>query len=325
MNLFGSRREPFIFLIDFELQQPQIWSLDNIPRDTLLFDFQGFKNPSTVPVFSSKAISFQKHPISFNRFQQAFDLVKTELHNGNSFLTNLTTRTKIDTSLSLSEIFWFSRAKYKVWHKPAEGTVEEFVCFSPETFVRIENDWISSFPMKGTIDATIPHAQDVILADTKELYEHATIVDLIRNDLAMITTERHVERFRYVEEISTHDKNLLQVSSEIKGKLPDNWQAALGDLLFSLLPAGSISGAPKPRTVSIIRQAEGEPRGYYTGICGYFDGSVLDSGVMIRFMERTTEGLFFRSGGGITFLSEAQKEYQEVIDKVYLPIKTDLS
>lgn len=334
MNLLGSRRESFVFLIDFELQQPQVWPLNSHPKGDLLFDFQGFSNTTSVLNFGlsgdkprfktellqSPKIAFQKQPVSFNRFQRAFELVKTELYKGNSFLTNLTAKTRIETSLTLQEIFWQSRAKYKVWHRLAAGEVFEFVCFSPETFIRIQNDWIASFPMKGTINASVPDAEEIILADAKELYEHATIVDLIRNDLALITTQRQVERFRYVEKITTHDKNLLQVSSEIRGKLPENWREDLGSLLFCLLPAGSISGAPKTRTLEVIRQAEGEPRGYYTGICGYFDGDVLDSGVMIRFIEQTQEGLFFRSGGGITFLSEAEKEYQEMIDKVYLPI-----
>lgn len=320
MNLLGSQREPFVFLIDFELQQPQVWQLNEITTDSLLFDFQGFSGAlsNQDELNQSNKISFEKFPISFESFQPSFEFVKNELHKGNSFLTNLTTKTRVETNLNLQEIFWRSKAKYKVWHRHSPKA--EFVCFSPETFVSIQNDWIASFPMKGTIDASLPDAKDVILADAKELFEHATIVDLIRNDIAIIANERHVERFRYVEEINTNEKRLLQVSSEIRGKLPSTWRETMGDLIFSLLPAGSISGAPKPRTIQIIQQAEGEPRGYYTGICGYFDGNNLDSGVMIRFIEKSVEGLFFRSGGGITFLSQAQKEYQEMIDKVYLPI-----
>lgn len=309
-----------MFLIDFELQQPQVWQLNEIETDSLLFDFQGFNNVLLSQHEAKQAVktSFQKFPISFEAFQSAFEFVKNELYKGNSFLTNLTTKTRIETNLTLQEIFWRSKAKYKVWYQHAPNA--EFVCFSPETFVSIQNDWIASFPMKGTIDASLPDAKEVIMADAKELFEHATIVDLIRNDIAIVATERYVERFRYVEAISTNEKQLLQVSSEIRGKLPPTWRETLGDLLFSLLPAGSISGAPKPRTVQIIQQAEGEPRGYYTGICGYFDGNNLDSGVMIRFIEKSDRGLFFRSGGGITFLSQAPKEYQEMIDKVYLPI-----
>ena len=102
--------------------------------------------------------------------------------------------------------------------------------------------------------------------------------------------------------------------------MPEDWRETLGIWLFKLLPAGSISGAPKPRTLDIIQRAVGYERGYYTGITGIFDGENLDSGVLIRFIENTEKGLIFKSGGGITARSEVQAEYQEMIDKVYLPI-----
>jgi para-aminobenzoate synthetase component I len=87
-----------------------------------------------------------------------------------------------------------------------------------------------------------------------------------------------------------------------------------------LLPAGSVSGAPKPKTLEIIRNVEGGNRGYYTGVFGVFDGNTLDSGVMIRFIEQENGKLYYRSGGGITTQSVVSSEYQEVIDKVYVPL-----
>jgi para-aminobenzoate synthetase component 1 len=86
------------------------------------------------------------------------------------------------------------------------------------------------------------------------------------------------------------------------------------------LPAGSISGAPKKKTVEIIKDAEGYERGYFTGIFGIFDGKDLDSSVMIRFIESIDSKLCYKSGGGITFMSKPELEYQEMIDKVYVPI-----
>ena len=82
----------------------------------------------------------------------------------------------------------------------------------------------------------------------------------------------------------------------------------------------SISGAPKAKTLEIINQAEGYNRGFYTGICGWFDGENFDSAVMIRFIEQNGENLIFKSGGGITAQSELTKEYEELIQKVYVPI-----
>ena len=114
---------------------------------------------------------------------------------------------------------------------------------------------------------------------------------------------------------------ILQTSSEISGQLPDGWQNELGTLLFKLLPAGSISGAPKAATQKLIRQAEGLPRGYYSGVFGYFDGQPLDSDVLIRFIEKVDNRYYFRSGGGITVNSQAKEEYQEILEKIYLPIQ----
>jgi len=90
--------------------------------------------------------------------------------------------------------------------------------------------------------------------------------------------------------------------------------------LMNLLPAGSVTGAPKAKTVQIIREAEEEQRGYYSGVFGYFDGDQLDSAVMIRFIEKTGNKFFYRSGGGITTQSKAEIEYQEAIDKIYVPV-----
>lgn len=174
--------------------------------------------------------------------------------------------------------------------------------------------------MKGTIDADIPGAAEAILNDEKEKAEHITIVDLIRNDLSLVADHVYVSKFRYIDKLKTSHKDLLQVSSEITGTLPPDYHSRIGDILVSLLPAGSVSGAPKQKTVQVIAEAEQEKRGYYTGVFGYFDGHLLDSGVMIRFIEQCNNQLYFRSGGGITTQSDAKTEYQEAIDKVYVPL-----
>lgn len=175
--------------------------------------------------------------------------------------------------------------------------------------------------MKGTIDASLPHADERLLNDPKETAEHATITDLIRNDLSRFAREVTVTRFRYLDKLHTHQGVLWQMSSEIRGRLPHDCHEQLGDLFFSMLPAGSISGAPKKKTVEIIREAENYRRGFYTGVMGYFDGMNLDSAVMIRFLEQGDNGVMaFKSGGGITFQSDAHNEYEEMKQKIYVPI-----
>ena len=129
----------------------------------------------------------------------------------------------------------------------------------------------------------------------------------------------HVAKLRYNDRLTTSSGDILQVSSEIKGILPDNYRMHLGDLLRELLPAGSISGAPKWKTLQIIREAEQQKRGFYCGIFGYFDGKELDSAVAIRFIEQQGDTHFFRSGSGITVNSDCEYEYHEVNQKIYLP------
>lgn len=307
MNHLGSQRIPFFFLIDFLKQNGEVIPLSDL-SDQIQFKFQDH------PSHFEGEIQLMKNPISFEEYEKQFQTVKGNILRGNSFLTNLTSATPIDLNLSLKEVFQYSQAKYKLIYK------EDFVCFSPETFVKIKEGKIYSYPMKGTIDASIPNAKEIILNDAKEKAEHYTIVDLIRNDLSKLAKNVQVPKFRYVEEIQTSDKKLLQVSSEISGELPSDFHENLGTIFDALLPAGSICGAPKDKTIDIILNAETYDRNFYTGVFGVYDGKNLDSAVMIRFIEQTAQGLLFKSGGGITHQSNARDEYNEMIDKVYVPI-----
>lgn len=340
MNEWGGAGIPFLFMIDFEQVKPLIFRLDEIDPGYLLYDLNGVSNTGDYeavvnhlqqdpgaesgrqPQQGSDPESGRqprprprliRHPESYGEYLRKFNMVMHEIALGNSFLLNLTCSTPVDLNVSLREIFYASTARYRLWLN------DEFVCFSPEIFVSIINGKIRSFPMKGTIDAAIPDAESVIINDTKETAEHYTIVDLIRNDLGMVAKHVRVKRFRYFDLIKTDSGNLLQVSSEICGELDKGYQSALGDIIFSLLPAGSVSGAPKRKTTEIIAAVEGIPRGYYTGIAGIFDGHTLDSGVMIRFIEKRNGGYCYRSGGGITSFSDPESEYREMIDKIYVP------
>ena len=156
--------------------------------------------------------------------------------------------------------------------------------------------------------------------DVKEKAEHYTVVDLLRNDLSMVADHVEVDEFQRIDLIKTKQKNLLAMSSEISGDLKPQFHNKIGSIMDKLLPAGSILGAPKPKTLEIIAEAEEDSRGFYTGVCGWFDGENLDSCVMIRFIEKEGDKLFFRSGGGITHLSKLEDEYQEMKNKIYVPI-----
>lgn len=314
MNLLGHDLVPFLFFIDFEIENPQIIPCHKAEKQGIHFDINGFGNLILPKRNINRNLVFNKYPPSYSLFKSAYDIVLTNINFGNTYLINLTFPSRIELNLSLMEVFVQSQAKYKLFYQ------NEFVVFSPETFIRIQNGTISSYPMKGTIDASLDNAAELLLNDTKEKAEHATIVDLIRNDLSKVAIDIKVNKYRYFEIIKTQDKSLLQTSSEIIGKLPEDFGQQIGNIVFSLLPAGSISGAPKKKTLEIIKLAENGPRGYYTGVFGYFDGKQLDSAVMIRFIEKRNNQLWFRSGGGITAYSNPESEYQEMIDKIYVPI-----
>ncbi|MEK6476539.1 aminodeoxychorismate synthase component I [Catalinimonas sp. 4WD22] len=314
MNILGASGTPFLFVIDFLVREPVIIPLHEIDSTQLLYDFQGFNNiPKAAYAANLQPLVFEKFPVDFATYKRSFDTVMHHLKAGNSFLVNLTLPTPIAINRSLKDIFYQSKATYKLWYQ------DEFVVFSPEPFVKIRGREIFSYPMKGTIDSSLPKAEERLLSDPKEMAEHVTIVDLIRNDLSYFASDVQVKCFRFVEEVQTYKGKLLQVSSEISGQLAENYHEQLGDILMSMLPAGSISGAPKPKTLEIIREAEGYERGYYTGVMGIFDGQNLDSAVMIRYIEKQGRQLIYKSGGGITARSQAETEYQELIDKVYVP------
>ena len=309
---YAKNRTPFLFLLDATMEKGLVCSPVEAAKKGIFFNFSGITN------FTSKTPSpirkkFEFHQVPFEKYHASFRNVMSHIHKGDTYLLNLTFPTPVVTDYSLEEIFHYSIAPYKL------VVNDLFVVFSPEIFIRIREGKISSHPMKGTIDASIPGAEELLMNDQKELFEHNTIVDLIRNDLAMVSTHVKVNRFRYLQKITTNRKTLLQVSSEISGELPDDYLSHLGEIIFTLLPAGSVTGAPKQKTVEIIRNAEIDDRGFYTGICGFFDGQSLDSAVMIRFIEKNNRGFFFRSGGGITALSDAKSEYHELADKVYVP------
>ncbi|MEY3220493.1 MAG: hypothetical protein RIT27_1850 [Pseudomonadota bacterium] len=311
LNQFGCQKRPFFFIIDFEIQRFEIIPFDELKE--IYFEIDGF-SPFKPPISFQTAFQLNiKKAISFEDYRRAFSQVQTEIYNGNSYLLNLTFPTEITLNADLLDIYTQSRAPFKVFFR------NQFVCFSPERFIKIENNRIKTYPMKGTIDASLENAEQLLLKDQKEFAEHTMVVDLLRNDLSMVSKNVKVTRFRFLDRINAGSKELLQMSSEIIGNLENNWHCKLGDILLKLLPAGSISGTPKIKTLELIRKVEHCPRGFFTGIAGYFDGNVLDSTVMIRFIEQQNGRFFYKSGGGITIDSNIENEYKELLQKVYLP------
>ena len=281
-------------------------------------------------------IKFEKFPVPFSEYFSAFEKVQSAEKNGQTYLLNLTFPCTIKTNATLWELFNKANSPFKLFLD------NQFAVFSPEPFLKIIDGKISSFPMKGTswfsnnlnpspdknnkitreeILLKYESALEKILNNSKEIAEHATMVDLIRNDLNLIAKKVFVKKYRYPETIRTKNKNLIQLSTQITGQLPLNYSFNLANILKSQLPAGSISGAPKKRTLALIKEIETYDRGYYTGVFGISDGKNLESAVMIRFIENQNGKFIFKSGGGITSQSVAEDEYEELIQKINIPTK----
>ena len=375
INRLASQDEPFLFVINYQGDKAFIRQLSDINPEECLFDFEGrgnfpeAKNENLKEKISeeisekenSSETTWQIEPPLYDDYERSFNIVKSNIWAGNSYLTNLTCKVPVSCNLSLESIFHRAKGKYKLLLRKKRTQAEEevhlkeeeeaqnkahlkeenieenlnpFVCFSPETFIRIKGGRIYSYPMKGTLDASLPDAEKQLMEDRKEAAEHATIVDLIRNDLSRVAENVRVDKYRYIDVLHTNKGDILQTSSEISGRLPEDYPHHLGEILAAQLPAGSITGAPKDKTMQIIQEAEGYDRSFYTGIMGIYDQGELNSAVMIRFIEEevfpskteeeknseASRKLYFKAGGGITSKSDCRKEYEEVIQKIYLPI-----
>lgn len=313
MDQLSEKKTPFFFITDFLNQHSEILLLSDLSKNGIFFTVDNNSN-FTASEEVSKVLHWEKFPMPESEYRQQFKQAQQAIHAGNTYLINLTCSSPVETNYTLKEIFQAGKSKYKLFYKAI------FTHFSPEPFVKIINNRIYSFPMKGTIDAGLPDAEQQILSDTKELNEQYTIVDLIRNDLSIVADNVKVDQFRYIEKIITNQKELLAVSSKVSGDIKADFRNKTGKIFSKILPAGSICGAPKAKTVELINQIENHERGWYTGVWGIFDGQNTDSCVIIRYIEKTADGLVFKSGGGITSMSEAETEFQEMMDKVYLPI-----
>lgn len=313
MDEWFAQCKPFFFLLDYKALQGACLPLENLSQEDIYFH-SPIANNTTQEKEINKELIFEKSPETFEDYQLKFNQAKSAIQQGDSYLLNLTCQTPIASNYNLSELFQIGKSKYKLYYK------DRFIHFSPETFITISGNNIATFPMKGTIDASLSNAEQIILDDKKETTEQYIITDLLRNDLSIVADNVAVKRFRYLDRIETNSKPLFQVSTHIEGNIKKEFTSKAGTIFSKLLPAGSICGAPKKKTVEHIDAIENYKRGFYSGVWGVFDGTRLDSCVIIRMIEKQDSQLFFKSGGGITAASIAEKEYQEMIDKIYVPV-----
>lgn len=197
------------------------------------------------------------------------------------------------------------------------GTDVEVAGASPETLVKLEDGVLHTFPLAGTrprgkTEEADLAAEDELLCDEKELAEHNMLVDLGRNDLGKISKfgTVKVEKFHSIERYS----HVMHIGSTVRGEIKDGCDAL--DAVSAVLPAGTLSGAPKIMACRLIAELENNKRGIYGGAIGYIDFSGnLDTCIAIRIAYKKNGKVFVRSGAGIVADSVPEKEYEECINK----------
>ncbi len=188
---------------------------------------------------------------------------------------------------------------------------------SPETLVKLENDILHTFPLAGTRPRGETREEDLrlekeLLSDEKELAEHNMLVDLGRNDLGKVSKfgSVKVEKYLSIERFS----HVMHIGSTVRGEIKED-KCAL-DAIDAVLPAGTLSGAPKIRAIEIINKLENNKRGIYGGAIGYIDFTGnMDTCIAIRIAFKKNGKVFVRSGAGIVADSVPKNEYQECINK----------
>lgn len=203
------------------------------------------------------------------------------------------------------------------------GMDVEIAGASPETLVKLENGILHTFPLAGTRPRGKTESEDKaleaeLLKDEKELAEHNMLVDLGRNDLGKISKfgTVSVEKLRSIERYS----HVMHIGSTVRGEIREDKDAL--DAVSAVLPAGTLSGAPKIRACQLIAELENNKRGIYGGAIGYIDFTGnLDTCIAIRIAYKKNGKVFVRSGAGIVADSDPEKEYQECINKAAAVVK----
>lgn len=314
LNGFGRQSVPFVALISYDRPEADVvCPLEEASKHGIRFKYEDNTSESQENAEKSPHYALDIRPVDFETYKTAFEKAQQRMAKDHVGLINLCMKTGLQTDLSLAEIYRYSKAKLVVLYD------RHFVCFTPEIFVEIENDTITTHPMKGTIGADVPNAREVLLNDPKEHDEQVAVCQWMQQELSAVSDDVKIDKFRYFTKVKTVKGDIWQTSSQISGRLKPEYRRDFGDLFEKMLPVGSISGAPKAESEAIIKDVERCKRGFYSGIFVHFDGKVCRSYVLIRFVGSDENGaLHYFSGGGITNQSEAKKEYDELGKKVYL-------
>lgn len=251
-------------------------------------------------------------------YLKSVEKIISQIHNGDVYQVNYSQRFEVNTDKSPWDIYKKLRSKCPTFYSGFMNCGDYFLLSSsPESFLNVQNNKVSTKPIKGTRPRGITKKDDDLLSlellnCKKEIAENTMIVDVERNDLGRVCETGSVK----VEKLCSLEKydNVMHLVSTVKGDLEKNKDIV--DILKATFPGGSITGAPKIRSMEIIEQLEPTKRGPYTGSMGIIDfKGNANLNILIRTILIKNKTAYFQVGGGIVADSDPEKEYQETLDK----------
>lgn len=280
--------------------------------------FNLIKAPHNYDHVRGKLLSEFKPLFTKEEYCKMVETAKNHIYEGDIFQVVLSNRLEAEFEGSLLDTYRALRMSNPSPYMFYFGSeTMEMAGASPETLVKLQNGLLHTFPLAGTRKRGKTAEEDMelereLLADEKELAEHNMLVDLGRNDLGKISKfgSVSVESYKSVLKFS----HVMHIGSTVKGTIAENFSAI--DAIKAVLPAGTLSGAPKIRACEIINKLENNKRGVYGGAVGYIDfKGNMDTCIAIRLVFKKNNKVFIRSGAGIVADSNPESEYEECINK----------
>ncbi|MCR5329615.1 MAG: anthranilate synthase component I [Lachnospiraceae bacterium] len=319
---FDNIKQKIVLIVNMQLDEPEtnynkaVWELRQLTD--LLRNGEKKDEPAgrllgeITPLFSKE------------EYCTMVEKAKKHIHEGDIFQIVLSNRLSAPFEGSLLNTYRVLRtinpSPYMFYFS---GTDVEIAGASPETLVKLENGVLHTFPLAGTRPRGRSEEEDrqlekELLADEKELAEHNMLVDLGRNDLGKISRfgTVSVEKLHSIERFS----HVMHIGSTVRGEIREDKDAL--DAIEAVLPAGTLSGAPKIRACQLIGELENNKRGIYGGAIGYIDfAGNMDTCIAIRIIYKKNGKVFVRSGAGIVADSVPEKEHEECLNKARAAIK----
>lgn len=328
-------------VIAFDNIKQKIILIANVRADNLDEDYKRaekeldemeelIRHGKPAPDVKSRLVGDFKPLFDKERYCEMVEKAKRYIYEGDIFQVVLSNRLDAEFEGSLLSAYRVLRttnpSPYMFYFSSSDM---EVAGASPETLVKLENGVLHTFPLAGTrprgkTDKEDKRLERELLADEKELSEHNMLVDLGRNDLGKISEfgSVEVEKYMSIERYS----HVMHIGSTVRGEIRDDLSAI--DAVNAVLPAGTLSGAPKIRACEIINELENNKRGIYGGAVGYIDfRGNLDTAIAIRLCFKKNGRVFVRSGAGIVADSVPENEFNECINKaraVVEALKTEI-